>query len=171
MALRSERWRLIRENIKFQIKLALDASRDILLSPVAITCAIIDLILGNGPENGYFKRLMNLSHQTDKWLNLFGHTEQKSSTEIKKAESGQTQQVDFSASKQHFTVKPTAHNVDDLLAKIETLIDEQQKNGNIPASAKQTLDGYLTRLFNSDSAIAGAKPSSNITDENKSKDN
>lgn len=172
MALRSKRWQLIRENIKFQIKLALDASRDILLSPVAITCAIIDLMLGNGPENGYFRRLMNLGHQTDKWLNLFGSTAAKSSTEIEKVENEHAQQIDFLPSEQHHSVeKPTVHNVDDLLAKIETLINEQQRNGNIPASAKQTLDSYLARLFSTNSEGTGAKSSSSIMNENKSKDN
>ncbi|MGB1263307.1 MAG: hypothetical protein ACPG52_10380, partial [Cognaticolwellia sp.] len=66
------RWQLIRESIKFQIKLMLDAVRDLLLSPVAIVCTILDLISGNSKQQGHFQRLMLLGHKSDHWLNLFG---------------------------------------------------------------------------------------------------
>lgn len=73
----SYRWHLIRDTIIFQLKLGMDAVRDLLLSPVSFICVIFDLLKGNNKEQSYFYRLMKFGHKTDVWLNLFNFQSQK----------------------------------------------------------------------------------------------
>ena len=69
------RWTLIRDMVIFQVKLAIDAIRDLLLSPVSIICGLIDIFKGHSLSNSYFHKLMHYGHQSDRWLNLFGNQE------------------------------------------------------------------------------------------------
>ena len=67
------RWVLIRDMLVFQVKLAMDAIRDLLLSPVSIICGLIDIFKGHALSQSYFHKLMAFGQQTDLWLNLFGN--------------------------------------------------------------------------------------------------
>ena len=67
------RWTLIRDMLIFQIKLAIDAIRDLFLSPVSIICGLVDILLGKTLSKSYFYKLMGFGHQSDAWLNLFGN--------------------------------------------------------------------------------------------------
>lgn len=63
--------RALRHLIVFQFKLALDALRDLLLSPLSIVVFVLDALL-RPPENDslYFK-LMALGRRSDRLINLF----------------------------------------------------------------------------------------------------
>ncbi len=63
--------RLLRNGIVFQLKLGLDAIRDLLLSPISIVALIIDLSSNTDPTKGYFYRLMAWGRFSDNWINLF----------------------------------------------------------------------------------------------------
>lgn len=151
------KWMLIRENLIFQVKLTLDAVRDVLLSPVAVTCTILDLIKGNQAGNGYFQRLMNLGHQSDHWLNLFGDLPKNSSEEPTIESSQAPQDINISAQ------KPLDSHVDGIFLKVEALLIEQQKSGELSVAAKQKLDQYLERLLSRGKKI---KESGNVAPEN-----
>lgn len=158
---RKQRWHLIRESIKFQIKLTLDAIRDLLLSPVAITCTVLDLLKGNSKHQGYFQRLMLWGHSTDHWLNLFGDlpkNKSPESSEYRKENHEQpiTQQKnDANATVDNLsTEKPKVDSkLDSLFSKIETILEEQQQTGTLTATAKQKIAYYLA-LLNTDSQNA-----------------
>jgi hypothetical protein len=62
---------MIKQGLIFQLKLALDALRDILLSPVSIVLIIIDLMFNNQGKSSYFNQLMSLGRLSDVWINLF----------------------------------------------------------------------------------------------------
>lgn len=129
------RWALVRDMAIFQVKLALDAVRDLFLSPVAIICGLADILLGHTRCKGYFQKLMNFGHKTDTWLNLFG--DHKNSTEIiNKEVSVSDQQPNKEA------------NVDQLFTKIETLLKEQHNKGSLSSSAKGKIDRYLNTIIN-----------------------
>ena len=66
----------------FQVKLAVDALRDIILSPVSIFCSVMDSIQDKSGEDSYFERLMIFGRNTEKRINLFEH-HQKSDLEKK----------------------------------------------------------------------------------------
>jgi hypothetical protein len=60
-----------RRLVLFQLKLAMDALRDILLSPISIICSILDLVLKNKKSISYFDQLMSFGRHTDTKINLF----------------------------------------------------------------------------------------------------
>ncbi len=64
-----QRWTLIRDAAVFQVKLLADALRDLLLSPVSLVLAVVDLIRRG---RGRFYRLMNLGRRSYNWIDLFG---------------------------------------------------------------------------------------------------
>jgi len=132
------RWRMIKNLIVFQVKLAFDAIRDLLLSPVAFVCVVIDIINNNDDNNSQFKRLMNLGHKTDVWLNLFAYPLNKHANN----QDMNKQSLLFNPIK-----KPTSEpSADQLFDKIEDLIREQHAKGGLTASAKATLDSYLDKI-------------------------
>jgi hypothetical protein len=126
------RWALIRDMLIFQIKLAMDAIRDLFLSPVSIICGIVDILMGNTQSKSYFYKLMNFGHKTDSWLNLFGH--HNKGTENLNGEDGQTPKVDRNV------------NVDQLFSQVESLLKDQHGKGGLTASAKNKIDLYLNKI-------------------------
>lgn len=148
------KWHLIRENIKFQIKLTLDAVRDLLLSPVAVICTVLDIIKGNSLEQGHYQRLMQWGHNTDHWLNLFGDlpikTDKETSAEGVVTDKNQGQapsenNASDSVFSKHFNndINRVDGNLDKLFGKIEKLLDEQQQKGGLTATTKQRIESYL----------------------------
>ncbi len=125
-----ERWALIRDMLVFQIKLAMDAIRDLLLSPVSIICGLADILIGNSLSKSYFHKLMDFGHQTDSWLNLFGN--HKKNTENLNDIGSQKAKADM--------------NVDQLFTQVESLLKEQHGKGGLTASTKATIDRYLNKI-------------------------
>lgn len=123
------RWDLIRDMLVFQAKLAIDAIRDLFLSPVSIICGLADIFLGNSLSKSYFHKLMNIGHQTDSWLNLFGN---------------------HNKGTKNFTVKnkqtTVDMNVDQLFSHVESLLKEQHGKGGLTATTKASIDRYLNKI-------------------------
>jgi len=122
------RWTLIRDVLVFQMKLAMDAIRDLLLSPVSIVCALIDVFKGHSLSQSYFQKLMVFGHKTDTWLNLFGNHD----TDDLNLEEHQVEKKDVS--------------VDQLFNQVESLLKEQHGKGGLTASAKASIDRYLNKI-------------------------
>jgi hypothetical protein len=114
---------LIRQAVVFQLKLGLDALRDILMSPVSIVLVITDIVMANSHQQSYFIRLMRLGEKSDHWINLFG------------VDLGKTEPQDNEAS--------ADSNVDVWFTKIEELIKEQQVDGKLSQSGKEKLQKYF----------------------------
>jgi len=66
-------WRLLRDVLVFQGKLALDGLRDLLLSPLSIILAIAGAILSPDDPHCYLRRLMKFGLKSDQFINLFEH--------------------------------------------------------------------------------------------------
>ena len=124
------RWPLIRDMLIFQIKLAIDAIRDLFLSPVSIICGLVDILLGKPLSKSYFYKLMNFGHQSDSWLNLFGN--HKNAPENLN---------DLKSQK----IKPEM-NVDQLFSQVEFLLKDQHGKGGLTAAAKSNIDRYLNKI-------------------------
>jgi hypothetical protein len=73
--------------IIFQFKLAADALRDFLLSPISILMFILDLVLK--PDGAsYFDRLMAVGRKSDHLINLFEeHSQSEQSQKLKPVDS------------------------------------------------------------------------------------
>lgn len=63
--------RALRHVIVFQLKLAADAARDFLLSPLSILAFAIDVLRRPKVEDSLYLRLMLLGRRSDRMINLF----------------------------------------------------------------------------------------------------
>ena len=63
--------RALRHLIVFQLKLAADALRDLLMSPISVLVFIIDVIRKPALEDSLYLRLMLLGRKSDQVINLF----------------------------------------------------------------------------------------------------
>lgn len=72
---------IIRDLVIFQLKLMLDGLKDLVLSPVSILAAGLDIVFP-GPRPGHrFYGVMTIGEKFDRWLNLFGASERADATE------------------------------------------------------------------------------------------
>ena len=133
------RWQMLKKLIVFQVKLAFDAVRDLLLSPVSFICTIIDISTRASEEKSLFNQLMKLGNKTDHWLNLFNSAPKSS-----KAKSVKKHKLSLPFSSYDDVVPEK--NVDQLFDKIEAIIREQHKSGGVTASAKASIDYYLSKI-------------------------
>lgn len=62
---------LIRDVLIFQLKLWLDGFKDLVLSPLSIGAAILDLLSGPGPKGYRLYRVLRRGERFDLWLNLY----------------------------------------------------------------------------------------------------
>ena len=123
---KNESWLLIRQAIVFQLKLSLDALRDILMSPVSIVLLIADIVISNNHQQSYFIRLMRLGKKSDDWINLFG--------------------VDSSSIKLGDNKTAMDSNVDYWFTKIEEVIKKQHLHGKLSQSEKDKLKQYVAQM-------------------------
>lgn len=65
------RWVILRDLVIFQIKLVLDGAKDIILSPLAIGAAAIDLFFPGARPGRRFYAVMRMGEGYDRWLSLF----------------------------------------------------------------------------------------------------
>ena len=66
------RWQLLLDLVAFQFKLALDALRDLLLSPISIGTALFGIVTDRDNPGKYFYSMLRQGHKSDNWINLFG---------------------------------------------------------------------------------------------------
>jgi len=66
------RFPVFRDVIVFQAKLLVDGLRDLLLSPVSIVAAMIDLLVPGDDGGKRFYRVVRFGRRTERWINLFG---------------------------------------------------------------------------------------------------
>jgi hypothetical protein len=66
------RWQLLLDLVAFQFKLALDALRDLLLSPISIGTALFGIVTDRDNPGKYFYSMLRQGHKSDSWINLFG---------------------------------------------------------------------------------------------------
>ncbi len=65
------RRRLLKDWISFQCKLFLDWLRDLVFTPLALICMLVDLVTGADEKNGLFYSLLRFGALTDRWIDMF----------------------------------------------------------------------------------------------------
>lgn len=68
----AKRFPVLRDVIIFQLKLVVDGLRDLLLSPVSIFAALIDLLVPGDDGGKRFYGVVHFGRRTERWINLFG---------------------------------------------------------------------------------------------------
>ena len=112
------RWELLRNVLAFQLKLAVDALRDVVLSPISLGAALLDLVSGTDRDPLYFEQVLTLGRRTEGWINLFG------------AAPGADE----------------GPGIDRLVERVEALVVEQYERGGMTAQAKDAIDRSLDVL-------------------------
>ena len=69
---RSSRWRLLRDVVVFQVKLAMEALLDITLIPVSLAAAGLDLLLGNWRQPRWFHAVLRFGERCERRIDLWG---------------------------------------------------------------------------------------------------
>jgi len=64
-------WPQLRKFAVFQLKLYIDAFRDVLLSAISLGAFIIDLIQQNDGPDSYFEKVLSFGRRTERSINLF----------------------------------------------------------------------------------------------------
>lgn len=65
------RWVILRDLLIFQVKLILDGAKDIMLSPLSLAAAILDLLFPGASPGHRFYAVMRVGEKYDRWLSLF----------------------------------------------------------------------------------------------------
>ncbi|MEX0619764.1 MAG: hypothetical protein WD180_12505, partial [Pseudohongiellaceae bacterium] len=65
-------WQKFRRLLVFQVKLYIDAFRDLVMSPVSVVAFLLDLIQGKSGEDSNFEGALRFGRRTEKTINLFG---------------------------------------------------------------------------------------------------
>jgi hypothetical protein len=94
----------LRHLVVFQVKLALDALRDLALSPISILVFIIDAVRKPALEDSLYLRLMAAGRESDRVINLFGEYSEG----------------------EHYTVDKTLSDVEQVVSR-EVLKDRTQR--------------------------------------------
>jgi|DEB0MinimDraft_6_1074348.scaffolds.fasta_scaffold113247_2 hypothetical protein len=108
------RWQLLRDVLAFQFKLLLDGLRDVLLSPISITAALVGVFTERDNPGRHFYRLMKLGHDSDRWINLFGTYDDVE-----------------------------APSSDDLVRRAESMVKHEYEKGGIVSNLKNQTDHVL----------------------------
>ncbi len=119
------RWNLIRDVAVFQLKLFLDGLRDLVLVPISLGLAALDL-LGVGARAGHhFYDLLHLGKRTERYIDLFGAADRTDP---------------------FLAMSDGAGGVDALVGRVERVIRQEYERGGMTSSAKKAVDRALDGL-------------------------
>jgi hypothetical protein len=121
----NERWKFIRDVIVFQIKLLLDNLRDLVLMPVALAAAIIDLLVRGEREGTLFYKVLRWGAHSEEVIDVY--------SAIEHHERGA-----FKVSK--------AFTVDGVIARLEGVVAREVEKGGTAASIKTAMDRAIDQL-------------------------
>jgi hypothetical protein len=124
------RGELIRDAILLQGKLLLDGFRDLVLVPVSIVAALIDLISAEEPAGRRFYRVVQLGRRSDYWIDLFGA-------------------ADRSPHDNPWSGGEDGRKLDDLVEQVEKVVRDQYAEGGVTGSARIALDKAVGVLHES----------------------
>lgn len=72
----NKRIELIRNSVVFQLKLMVDGFRDLVLLPISLVATLAGLLRGGEEPEREFNRVLNLGRDTERWINLFGRSDE-----------------------------------------------------------------------------------------------
>lgn len=65
------RWVILRDLVIFQMKLALDGLKDLILAPASIAAAAFDILFPGTTPGSRFYAVLRVGERFDRWLSLF----------------------------------------------------------------------------------------------------
>lgn len=127
-----ERWKFVRDVMVFQLKLFLDNVRDLVLMPVSLVAALIDLVFRGEREGALFYKVLRWGQHSEAVIDVY--------SAIEHHEPGD------------FKVSP-GYTVDGVIARLEGVLKREVEKGGTAASVKAAMDKAIDQLH----AETGAK--------------
>lgn len=127
-----ERWKFVRDVAVFQLKLFLDNVRDLVLMPISLVAALIDLVFRGEREGALFYKVLRWGQHSEAVIDVY--------SAIEHHEPG-----DFKVNRD-FTV-------DGVIARLESVLKREVEKGGTAASVKAAMDKAIDQLH----AETGAK--------------
>jgi hypothetical protein len=146
-------WRLMRDVLVFQCKLALDGLRDLLLSPLSIIFAIAGAVLSPKDPHRFLRRLMHFGRQTDQFINLFEHSES-----VHDPSSAEDHHQPYDAAREtlhanshdplkHGPAKAVTVSSSTYVKQLEDLLIDEYRKGGIVKGVKEGTDEVVRKLL------------------------
>ncbi|MFC5490819.1 hypothetical protein [Dokdonella soli] len=110
---------LIRAVALLQLKLLLGAARDLVLSPLTLAAALIDLALLKRQEPHFFRAVLRLGEHTEHWIDMWSGARDPQS--------------------------PQRENVDALLARVEEVVRDPQTGARRARVLKRWAERQVAR--------------------------
>ena len=121
----NERWKFIRDVIVFQIKLLLDNLRDLVLMPVALAAAIVDLLVRGEREGTLFYKVLRWGAHSEKVIDVYSAIEHHDPGAFKVS---------------------AAYTVDGVIARLENAVAHEVEKGGTAASIKIAMDHAIDQI-------------------------
>jgi hypothetical protein len=120
-----ERWTFIRDVVVFQIKLLLDNLRDLVLMPVALAAAIIDLLYRGDREGALFYKVLRWGAHSEEVIDVYSAIEHHDPGQFKINE---------------------AYTVDGVIARLQGVVVREVEKGGTAATIKTAMDRAINQL-------------------------
>ena len=124
-----DRWQMIRDVAVFQLKLAVDGLRDLLLSPISLLAALADLVLGRRGSRRRFYEVVRFGRRTERWINLFGAADRLGASDARELEAGDG-------------------GIDGYVEQLQERLVERYERGGATTTAKDKIDRALDSIQN-----------------------
>lgn len=122
---RDDRWKFLRDVVVFQLKMFLDNVRDLVLMPVALAAALVDLLLRGDREGARFYRVLRWGWHSEKVIGVY--------SAIENEEPGP------------FTISRD-YTVDGVIARLESVVTREIEKGGTAASVKGAMDRAIDQI-------------------------
>lgn len=66
------RWKLARDLGVFELKLAVDGLKDIVLAPLALAAVVADMVMPAESRGVFLRAVIGIGERFERWLNLYG---------------------------------------------------------------------------------------------------
>ena len=112
-------WPLIRAVALLQLKLLLNTARDLVLIPIALVAAAIDLIQLKQHEPQYFRKVLRVGEHSDRWIDMWYAN--------------------------HDAQEQPRENVDALLSRVEEVVRDREMGARRARVLKRWAERHMAR--------------------------
>jgi hypothetical protein len=120
---RSDRWKFLRDVVVFQLKMLVDNARDLVLMPVSLGAALIDLVFKGEREGALFYQVLRWGAHSEQIIDVYSALEQQ----------------------QAASVNPN-YTIDGVIARLERVVVRECEKGGTAASVKAAMDRAIDEL-------------------------
>ena len=120
-----ERWKFLRDFVVFQVKMLLDNVRDLVLMPVALGAALLDLVLKGDREGARFYKVLRWGWHSEKVIDVYSAIEHDEPGEFQIGRD---------------------YTVDGVIARLEGVVTREVEKGGTAATIKSAMDRAIDQI-------------------------